>query len=608
MTDLDLWLIGGYFALVVAAGFVAGRRGSGSRGVDGYFLGGRRMHWLTLSMSGSVSNFDITGTMWLVSMVMMLGMRSMWVHWMWGFMSGAFFLSYMAVWVRRSGVRTGAEWMVTRFGDGAAGRAARLTFAVYAVVLTVGLVAYAYQGIGKFAAVYVPLGEWAAGWGWLGEGGQAWVAGNEAGVLAGSVIGLTALYVLYGGMRSVVVTDVIQNGILLLGSCYLIWLAWKVAAPEAAGVLPGEFTRLDVPWRLPEGEAGPQGEFAPFGWLVVMWVLKGVLQNAGGPAAAYEYQRFLATRSERDAAKAGAAWSVFLVLRWGMVMAIALLAWTSFGAGGDPEKVMPRVLQEFLPTGVRGLLISGLLAAFMSTFSSTINAGASYVVCDLWLPFRGGAGEPGERRVAFVSKAATLALVALGVGAGCLGDSINHVWSWLMLGLASAVLVPGVLRWHWWRMNGWGYTAGVAGGLLGLGAVSGAEVLFGDEVFGEHGKDFAIFGVTTGASLAGCLLGSLLTAPAPEETLREFVRTVRPFGFWGRFRAEGSASGRMVLVNVALGMTGIAAAYLCPMYLVGRWYGQSALCLSVLLAVVFVMRWTWYKRLPEEGSRPRDRR
>ena len=112
MIDLVIVLL--YFALVIALGFYYAR--AAARSADAYFLGGKRMHWLPLSMSGSVSNFDITGTMWIVSIIYLLGMKSMWHHWMWGFMLGAFFMAYMGKWVRRSNVLTAAEWMKTRFG------------------------------------------------------------------------------------------------------------------------------------------------------------------------------------------------------------------------------------------------------------------------------------------------------------------------------------------------------------------------------------------------------------------------------------------------------------------------------------------------------------
>ena len=108
MNLIDSGIVGVYFVIVLGLGFWYRKRAAKS--LEAYFLGGKRLHWLALSMSGSVSNFDITGTMWIVSILFVLGMKSMWHHWMWGFLMGAFFLSYMGRWVRRSNVLTAAEW------------------------------------------------------------------------------------------------------------------------------------------------------------------------------------------------------------------------------------------------------------------------------------------------------------------------------------------------------------------------------------------------------------------------------------------------------------------------------------------------------------------
>ena len=155
MSPLDYTIIGVYFVIVIGLGFWYQKRAS--RNIKAYFLGGNSMHWLALAMSGSVATFDITGTMWIVSILFVLGMKSMWHHWMWGFMMGAFFLAYMGKWVRRSKVVTAAEWMETRFGDTTGGRLARTAYALMAVITLTGFIGYAYQGIGKFASVYIPI-------------------------------------------------------------------------------------------------------------------------------------------------------------------------------------------------------------------------------------------------------------------------------------------------------------------------------------------------------------------------------------------------------------------------------------------------------------------
>ncbi|MBM3297391.1 MAG: sodium:solute symporter, partial [Candidatus Aminicenantes bacterium] len=372
MHPLDLCLILLYLGVVLGLGFWFQKRAS--RSLESYFLGGRRLHWLTLAMSGSVSNFDITGTMWIVSMLFILGLRSMWVHWMWGFLMGAFFLAFMGKWVRRSGVMTGAEWMTTRFGDGPGGRTARTAYALMAVLTLASFIGYDFQGIKKFSSVTLPF---------------------PPEVCALGILGLTTIYVVLGGLYSVVFTDVLQTVILTLAGVVIAVLAYRhVDAGALQGRLPDGWFSLAPSWRLESlaGTAGAQYEW--FGALAIVWVLKGILLNAGGPAQMYDFQRFLAARSPSDASKTGAAWSFFLVVRWAMCMGLVLLALSGVAEVQDPELVMPVVLRKFLPVGLRGLVIAGLLSAFMSTFSSTVNSGASYLVRDFWQAFiRPRAGE-----------------------------------------------------------------------------------------------------------------------------------------------------------------------------------------------------------------------
>jgi Na+/proline symporter len=306
------------------------------------------MHWLALAMSGSVSTFDITGTMWIVSLLFIMGMKSLWIHWMWGWMMGAFFLAYIGKWVRRSNVMTGAEWMVTRFGVDRGGKLARSAYAFMAVITLASFIGYAFQGIGKFASVYLHL---------------------SPTVCALLIIGITTLYVLLGGLYSVVVTDVIQTVILTIASILIAGVAFYHLSPDTLHqVLPQGWESPLPQWQLPEMAGTADSQYEWFGALVIVWVLKGIFLNAGGPAQMYDFQRFLAARDEKDAAKIGAAWSLFLIVRWGMVMAIVLLALSGIANIHDPEKVMPLVLQEYLPAGIRGIVIAGLLAAFMSTF------------------------------------------------------------------------------------------------------------------------------------------------------------------------------------------------------------------------------------------------
>jgi len=601
MGSIDYWIIVLYFGIVIGLGFWYRRRASRSLGA--YFLGGKSIHWLALAMSGSVSNFDITGTMWIISILFVLGMKSMWHHWMWGFLMGAFFMSYMGKWVRRSNVMTAAEWMKTRFGSDAGGRLARTAYALMAVITLASFIGYAYQGIGKFASVYIPLESLAqyTSSPWL----QNLFTEHEPDVLAVTIIGVTTLYVILGGLYSVVVTDVIQTIILTVGSIFIAYIAWSKLTPDLLAHLPQGWTSLNVPWRIEELAGTKNAEFEFFGALVIVWILKGLLLNAGGPAQMYDFQRFLAARDARDAAKVGAAWSFFLIVRWAMAIGIALLAITGVTGVTDSEKVMPLVLLEFLPVGIRGIVIAGLLAAFMSTFSSTVNSGASFIVRDIWQPyFRPRAGDRESVRFSYL---ATLLLVLVGVAIGFQAKSIARIWNWMMMALGAGVVIPNVLRWYWWRMNGWGYSLGTLVGIL-LSLI----ILFFPNL-----PSYTAFGLICIASLLAGIIGSLLTRPVEREVAISFYRSVRPFGLWKPIResarlsadqctggsrtAPNSENVSLTALNVVLAMLAISGLYLFPMYLVGHWYTSSMIWLGVALAAIAALKYTWYSNLPEPG-------
>jgi len=578
MSIIDIAIIVAYFLVMIVMGFWYQKKASQS--LESYFLSGRSMHWLALAMSGSVGTFDISGTMWIVSVLFILGMKSLWIHWMWGVMMGAFFMAYMGKWVRRSNVITAAEWMVTRFGSDRGGVVARTSYAFMAVLTLSSFIGYAYQGIGKFAAIYIPFSPTVCG-----------VA----------IIASTTIYVILGGLYSVVITQVVQTIILTIAAVIISIIAYVKLTPEIiAASVPVDYTSLLPIWRLSDLAGTGNAAYELFGALVIVWVLKGLLLNLGGPAQMCDFQLFLAARNPRDAAKTGAAWSFFLIVRWGMCAGITLLALTGIASTADPEQVMPVVLRDYLQAGFRGLVLAGLLAAFMSTFSATVNSAASFIVRDILQPFF--MPQVTERRLVASSRIATVAVVLVGVAIGFQADSITQIWNWTMMALGAGVIMPNVLRWYWWRMNGWGYAAGILGGIA-LSLIA---------LFRPDAPMYVVFPPICVASLLMSLLVSLVTAPVEMPILVSFYKTVRPFGLWGPVRdvAQLRLSGRektsesamRSLGNTLLGMIAVTGYYLFPMYLVGHWHGIAALCLVVALAATAVLAKTWYPYLLDENE------
>ncbi len=572
-----------YFAAVIALGFWF--KNKAAKDLESYFLGGRSVRWLILAMSGSVSNFDITGTMWIVSIIVLLGMKSMWHHWMWGFLMGAFFMSYMGKWVRRSGVLTAAEWMKTRFGDDTAGIAARTAYALLGIVTLASFIGYAYQGIGTFGRVVLGIQP------------------QYESLCALLIIGATTLYVLLGGLYGVVFTQFLQTIILTFSSIIIAVIAYINLTPEVLADLPENFMSIAPVWRI--NDPSIPAKFHLFGALVIVWCIKGLLLNAGGPAQMYDFQIFLASKGPRDAAKVGAAWSAFLIVRWAMCMGIALLAITAMGGAQNiesAEEAMPKVLQTFLPPVLKGIVIAGLLAAFMSTFSATVNCAASFIVRDFWQRFV--KPDASQNHLVLASRIATVAVVSVGLFMGTQVKSIAQIWDWIMMVLGTGVVAPNMLRWYWWRINGWGFAAGTVTGV----ALSLAVFIYDAASAGPPTPVYVVFPPVFLSSLAATIIVSLITRPVKDTTLVRFFTTVRPFGWWKTIRQKSGLSEQelnkksertsLMLFNTFIAMITITGLYLFPMYLVAHQYTYFLVCLVFAVAGIIVLRYTWYENLP----------
>src|SRR3984885_13472120 len=195
---LDLAIIVIYFVAVILIGLWVSRRGS--KDLNSYFLGGKSLPVFLLGISDASGMFDISGTMWLVYILFVYGLKSLWLPWLWPVFNQIFLMMFLSAWLRRSNVLTGAEWIQTRFGRGTGANLAHLSVVFFALVNVIGMLAYAFKGIGKFASVMLP-------WQFTGQTTGLF---SDANIYAVIIMGLTALYAIKGGMISVVITEVMQ--------------------------------------------------------------------------------------------------------------------------------------------------------------------------------------------------------------------------------------------------------------------------------------------------------------------------------------------------------------------------------------------------------------
>jgi Na+/proline symporter len=348
-----------------------------------------------------------------------------------------------------------------------------------------------------------------------------------------------------------------------------------------------------------------------FAVVIGLMTVKGVLASLAGPMPNYDMQRILATRSPREASLMSAMVNVVLLIpSYIMSTGIAVLALAfcmpelRAMATPDFEKLLPIVLSKYVPTGLVGLMLAGLIAAFMANFAATLNAAPAYLVNDIykrfWNPNTSGRLEVNLCRVA------SLIVLAVGILFGLLTDRITDVMMWVAGALGGAYVMPNVLKWYWWRFNGYGYFWGMACGIVSSMIVPAAA----DRIFGKLNVIYsfpAIFGFST----IGCLLGSLWTKPEDDSILINFYRTVRPWGFWGRIRDlvqledpdfQPNRNCARDWANVVVGIVWQLCLVTMPIYLVMRSWTGFWVSMAIIAVTSVFMKFYWYDRLEKEPA------
>ena len=611
---IDIVIIVAYLLSTVFIGYWVSKRASQS--MQNYFLGGNSMPWYMLGISNASGMFDISGTMLLVSWMFVYGLKSVWIPWLWPTFNQIFLMVYLSSWLRRSNVMTGAEWIKTRFGTGRGAQLSHLIVVIYAFVSSIGFFTYAFKGIGKFAATYLP-------WQFSAD------ASTNANIYALILIAITAIYVIKGGMISVVITEVVQFFILSIASFAVGIIAMSKVAPDMLHrVVPAGWDNIFFGWHLnldwstllPAATAKVHEDgYGLFGFFVVMLLFKGIPISAAGPAPNYDMQRVLSAKNPREASMMSAWVNIVLTPpRYFLIMGLTVLAAAFFGpnlrAMGthmDFELVLPYALARFVPVGLLGFLIAGLLAAFMSNFAATVNAAPPYFVNDIYKRYINPNASP--KTYVHLSYLASFSVIVIGVLFGWNVTSVNEVVVWIVSGLWGGYTASNVLKWYWWRFNGYGYFWGM---LTGIGSALLAPKIvpllpFVQNMLGRYSINMEvvfIFPIVVGISLIGCLLGTLLTKQESDEVLIDFYTRVRPWGFWGpvlkKVLAVDPTFKRNMdfgrdMFNIAVGIVWQISLVALPLYVVIREWDRVAMAAGSILVTSFILKLTWYDHLDE---------
>ncbi|HCQ77404.1 MAG TPA: sodium:solute symporter [Leeuwenhoekiella sp.] len=619
MESIDVIIIAVYLLLTIGIGVYVAKKAS--KGLDSYFLGGKSIKWYYLGLSNGSGMFDVSGTAWMVGILFLYGVKSFMFMWMWPIFNQVFVMMFLAVWIRRSNVMTGSEWILSRFGDDKAGRASHLIVAIFAVVASVGFIAYFFEGAGKFMTVILP-------WDVSLVIGDLTLLNAEQ-VYALILILLTTIYTIKGGMFSVVSTEVLQFGIMVLAGILVAgYTFFSFTDAEITALIPAEWTKVTFGSQLTGFWSGDFEEFnrlidtqgyKMFGAFVGMSLFKGFFASIAGPTPSYDMQRILSTRTAKDAAyMSGFTNLVLFIPRYLMIAAIVLLGLVYIApelanAGGvtsnDLEVILPQVINNHVPVGIKGLLLAGLLAAFMSTFSAFVNAGPAYIVNDIYKKYF--KPEATDKHYVKASHIASFAVVTLGVIMGFFAESINSITLWITSSLYGGYVAANFLKWIWWRFNGWGYFWGMLSGLviatlqfmIDQGAATYAEGSF--LFWYSHIPAIYLFPIILGFSLLGSFLGTYLTPPTALKTLKSFYTSVHPWGWWKPVReqlTEEEQVGKntdfgLDMFNCIVGIVWQSSMILLPIYLVVRDYEKTAISLLVFGVTTLILKFTWLDKV-----------
>jgi len=270
---------------------------------------------------------------------------------------------------------------------------------------------------------------------------------------------------------------------------------------------------------------------------------------------------------------------------------------TTHGVISDPEKVIPIVINNLVHTGLKGLLVAGLMAAAMSTFDSTVNAGAAYWVKDIYQAFINP--KASEKTLMLHSRLASIIIVVIGLLFSLAIKNINEIWGWITMSISAGMIIPQLARWYWWRLNGYGFAIGTVAGMI-------AAIV--QRAFFPNVPEYVAFSFASGISLVAMIVGTLLTSPTDESVLKEFYKRTRPFGFWAHIKNSIPASvlekvnreNRRDIIATFFAVPWQVVLFLTMMMIVmQRWDSFAWLLVSLVVLSVGLYHF-WYKHLSTE--------
>lgn len=611
LTTIDFAIIGIYLSLLIFIGFYLKRQAS--RNLESYLLGGKTIPWYMLGLSNASGMFDISGTVWLVAITVVYGLKSIYIPWLWPVFNQIFLMVYLSAWLRRSGVTTGAEWIAFRFGKDKGAETSHWIIVIFAILVCLSMLAYGFIGMGKFVEIFLPLKTIFPSLSFIPT------------IYVPHVWGITftlfaVFYALMGGMMSIVWADVAQYAIMTLAAVAIAIIAMThLDVIEFSALLPEGWyspafgTHLNMNWtgKFTEFNSKIQNDgyelFTLFFGVVLM---KGILSSIAGPAPTYDMQKILSTKSPREASLMSGFVSVILMpVRYLMIAGIAVIGLLIFDQIEDQitingmvdfELVLPAVIAHpWVPAGLVGLILAGLMAAFMSTFAGTLNAAQAYIVNDIYIKYIKPEATSKQSNKANIIVGLTVVIISIGFGV--LAQNVNSILQWVTGALYGSYVAANILKWHWWRFNSKGFAWGMTGGLIPALVLPYVPVI-------NTVLPIYYFPIILAFSVIGCIWGTYTAPPTDMQVLKQFYAKTRPWGLWKPIHElvaaenpefkRNKAFGRD-MANVFTGIVWQTALVAAPIYLVVKQFNSFAIALMIVGVGTVILKKNWYDKLED---------
>jgi Na+/proline symporter len=597
LTVLDWSIIAAYMIFSLIIGFLV-KENAGKDRVT-YFLAGRSLPWWWAGISIAATTFAADTPLAITGIIANKGFSGNWIWLSWMGVHALVFVAFAARW-RKTKVITDAEFISVRYQGRAAGFLRYLRASIYGLVFNCIILGWVLKAMVKIAAPFFRWEAWIPGV--YAAISSIWPEGSSLGTVSDGITIITLLLVVViysslGGIRGVIFTDVIQFFLAISGSFYFAFLAWNKVGGKA-GLLSGlenlygeNHSYLTF---FPEGSQIFSGAAGFVGILFVAYLFVQSYSNMPADGGGYLMQRLATTKSGRDAAKASLLFLViqYVIRIWPwIVVALAALVFYPLNdvpAIADRETTYPLLMGELLGPGLLGLMITSLLAAFMSTVDTHINWGASYVVNDVYCRIRPHASSRSQILVA------RLSVILFGIMAFFTAlniSTIEQAWKWIAV-TGAALGLPTMIRWLWWRVSALSEIVAIATGLS-------LTILCWNIL--ELQYELSLIFISLG-SLLGMVATIMVSPPPSQEATRVFIKLADPKGIWPdrsvkqgvREIMEDVLSGAALIGGVIMVLYGVHSL----LFGADGWMGWSWLTFGVSLFILL----TWRPKLIFKSS------